>query len=98
MVDLDALHDALRTNTIMAAALDVLPEEDPINYQHPLLAAWADNEPWIDHRLLLTPHSAFYSAESLFDMRYTGGAIAAAYLRDGTLQNCVNAQHLASMG
>ena len=98
VVDLDALYDALKTNAIMAAALDVLPEEDPINYQHPLLAAWADNEPWIDHRLLLTPHSAFYSAESLFDMRYTGGAIAAAYLRDGTLQNCVNAQHLVSMG
>ena len=95
VVDLDALHDALKKNTIVAAALDVLPQEEPIDYDHPLLAAWSNNEPWIDHRLLLTPHSAFHSTESLFDMRHTGGAIAAAYVRDGTLQNCVNAQYLA---
>jgi lactate dehydrogenase-like 2-hydroxyacid dehydrogenase len=93
IVDLDALHTALRDGVVQAAGLDVLPEE-PANPDHPLLAAWAADEPWIDHRLLMTPHSAFFTPESVHDMRYKGGEIAMAYLTDGRLQNCVNAHLL----
>lgn len=93
IIDLDALHDALRKEQVQAAGLDVLPEE-PANPQHPLLDAWSRNEPWIDHRLLITPHSAFFTPESVYDMRFKGGAIAATYLTTGQLQNCVNAEHL----
>jgi len=89
LVDLDALHDALRGGRVQAAGLDVLPEE-PANPEHPLLAAWAADEPWIEHRLLLTPHSAFFTPESVHDMRFKGGEVAMAYLIGGRLQNCVN--------
>ena len=93
IIDLDALHDALRNNSIQAVGLDVLPEE-PANPEHPLIKAWAADEEWIDHRLLLTPHSAFYTPESVYDMRFKGGEVAITYLHEGRLQNCVNRQLL----
>lgn len=95
IIDLDALHDALKNNHIQAAGLDVLPEE-PANPDHPLIKAWAADEEWIDHRLLITPHSAFFTPESVYDMRYKGGEIAEIYLNGGRLQNCVNERDLVN--
>lgn len=95
IVDLDALNEALRDNQIQAAGLDVLPEE-PANPEHPLIKAWAADEEWIDHRLLITPHSAFFTPESVYDMRYKGGEVAVSYLSGGRLQNCVNESWLSS--
>jgi phosphoglycerate dehydrogenase-like enzyme len=93
VVDIDALHDAMKSGTVLAAGLDVLPEE-PANPQRRLIAAWQNNEPWIRHRLLLTPHSAFYTPESLRDNRAFAARTAARFLRDGRLENCVNKQFL----
>lgn len=93
IIDLDALYTALKNDTIQAAGLDVLPEE-PADPEHPLIKAWAANEEWIDHRLTLTPHSAFFTPESVYDMRYKGGEVAINYLGEGRLNNCVNSQWL----
>lgn len=95
IVDLDALHDALRTGQVQAAGLDVLPEE-PANPDHPLIRDWAAGEEWVDHRLLITPHSAFFTPESVYDMRFKGGEVAMTYLTEGRLQNCVNERFLGS--
>jgi lactate dehydrogenase-like 2-hydroxyacid dehydrogenase len=94
IVDIDALHDALKDGTVLAAGLDVLPDE-PANPQSRLIAAWQRNDDWIRHRLLLTPHSAFYTPESMRDNRAFSSRTAARYLRDGRLENCVNKQFLA---
>ena len=93
IIDLDALHDAMKDGIVLAAGLDVLPEE-PVNVTVPLIAAWLANEPWIRHRLVLTPHSAFYTPESMRDIRAFSARTAARYLRDGRLENCVNKQFL----
>ena len=93
VVDIDALHDAMKDGTVQAAGLDVLPEE-PANPQRRLIAAWQKNEDWIRHRLLLTPHSAFYTPESFRDNRAFAARTAARFLRDGRLENCVNKQFL----
>jgi lactate dehydrogenase-like 2-hydroxyacid dehydrogenase len=93
LIDLDALYDALRTERVRAVGLDVLPEE-PANPEHPLIKAWAADEPWIDHRLLLTPHSAFHTPESVYDMRFKAGELAVNYLSGGRLINCVNSEFL----
>lgn len=93
IIDLDALHDAMKDGIVLAAGLDVLPEE-PVNVTVPLIAAWLADEPWIRHRLVLTPHSAFYTPESMRDIRAFSARTAARYLRDGRLENCVNRQFL----
>ncbi|MCB1489705.1 MAG: C-terminal binding protein [Bauldia sp.] len=93
IVDLDALADALREGRIAGAGLDVLPQE-PADIQHPLIAAWKAGEPWVRNRLVLTPHAAFYSPSALEDMQRKAIEVCLAYLRDGTLMNCVNQAYL----
>jgi phosphoglycerate dehydrogenase-like enzyme len=93
IVDIDALHDAMKEGQVLAAGLDVLPEE-PASLQRPLIAAWQANEDWIRHRLLVTPHSAFFTPQSLRDIRRLSARTAGRFLRDGRLENCVNAAFL----
>jgi len=94
VVDLDALYRAMRDDKVQAAGLDVLPVE-PADPDHPLIKAFSANEDWIAHRLVLTPHSAFFTPESVFDMRAKAAEVAVTFLRDGRMQNCVNGQFLA---
>ena len=94
IIDIDALHDAMKDDVVLAAGLDVLPEE-PAKLERPLIAAWKADEDWIRHRLLVTPHSAFYTPESVRDIRAFSARTAARYLRDGRLENCVNEGILA---
>jgi phosphoglycerate dehydrogenase-like enzyme len=68
IVDIDALYDAMKDGTVLAAGLDVLPEE-PANAQRRLIAAWQRNEDWIRHRLVLTPHSGADAALGLLHAR-----------------------------
>lgn len=89
IVDLDALAAALRDGRMAGAGLDVLPKE-PADSSHPLIAAWRSREAWLDGRLVLTPHAAFYSPASMVDLRLKSVEVAVTYLRDGRLTNCVN--------
>ena len=93
VVDLDALYRAMRDDKVQAAGLDVLPVE-PADPDHPLIKAFSANEDWIAHRLVLTPHSAFFTPESVFDMRAKAAEVAVTFLRDGRMQNCVNGAFL----
>ena len=79
----------MKRDIILAAGLDVLPKE-PANSDSPLIEAWISGDPWLKHRLLITPHSAFCTPQSMFDMRGLAARTAVRYLRDGVLENCVN--------
>lgn len=59
IIDLDGLSRVLATGRLEGVGLDVLPVE-PIPTAHPLLA---------DDRVLLTPHSAFYSSKAEHELR-----------------------------
>lgn len=59
LVDHAALAEALASGRLAGAGLDVHAPEPP-----PL-----DRAPWNDPRVLLTPHTAFVSTESLADLR-----------------------------
>jgi D-3-phosphoglycerate dehydrogenase/C-terminal binding protein len=89
IVDLDALGEALKAGRIAAAGLDVLPRE-PAEADHPLIRAFRNREPWLDGRLALSPHAAFYSPAALEDMQRKAIEVIVSYLRDGMLMNCVN--------
>jgi lactate dehydrogenase-like 2-hydroxyacid dehydrogenase len=93
VVDLDALHEAMRENRVAAAGLDVLPRE-PADPAHPLIAAWTRREPWLEGRLTLSPHAAFYSPTSIRDMRAKGMQTILRALATGDLMNCVNREFL----
>lgn len=95
VVDLDALHRALDSNTIAAAGLDVLPEEPP-DPKHPLLDAYAARAGWLEGRLIVTPHAAWYSPESQTDARRLAVETLVGYLRGGRPRNCVNQDSLVA--
>lgn len=97
VTDLDAIERALRSDRLCAAGLDVLPTE-PLDRAHPLIAAWARGEAWLEGRLILTPHAAFYSPESLADMRRIAMETIMQFLREGIPRSCVNLKELAYHG
>ena len=92
IVDLDALEAAMRRGTIAGAGLDVLPSE-PGDLKHPLIKAWRNREIWIANRLIITPHAAFYSPDSMVDLRLKSIEVVHAYLAEGRLTNCINAEY-----
>ena len=89
MVDPLAVLAALESGKLAGAALDVLPQEPPAA-DDPLVAAWRTPGHPAHDRVILNPHSAFYSEEGLMDMRTKGSAnIRRALLRQ-PLRNVVN--------
>lgn len=97
LLEFGALHDALRDGSLAGAALDVF-EEEPLDRADPLIAAWAAGQAWLDDKLILTPHAAFYSRSSLADIRRLSMSYLALYLRTGRARTCVNAHLLQAAG
>ncbi|MEM9475229.1 MAG: C-terminal binding protein [Pseudomonadota bacterium] len=93
-MDLDAVEAALRSGQLGGAGLDVLPQE-PMEYTHPLLAAFAASEKWLDGRLIITPHAGFYSPHAVIEMRRIAAQNVVDYIAHGRLRSCVNADLLA---
>ena len=81
----DVLEQALRENRIYAAGLDVLPQEPPGN--HPLIEAWRNREDWLEGRLWITPHLAFFSNQAWYEMRYKAAETVKLFFEHGILRN-----------
>jgi lactate dehydrogenase-like 2-hydroxyacid dehydrogenase len=94
VLDLDALEAALRSGHVRAAGLDVLASEPP-DFSHPLLAAWKRRDAWLADRLIVTPHAAFHSPESIADKRRLTTSTAIDYLKTGRLRACLNEAAIA---
>ncbi len=88
-VDATAIPDAIRSGKLRGAAIDVLPFEPPPD-DHPLLVAWRDAADPCHDRVILNPHSAFYSEEGLLDMRVKGAQACRKALLGEPLRNVVN--------
>jgi phosphoglycerate dehydrogenase-like enzyme len=89
LVDVDALHDALKRGHLAAAGLDVLPKEPPVPAPA-LIEAWRSEEPWLAGRFVVSPHAAFYSEAGYHDMRTFSAEILLEFLFNGRLRNNVN--------
>ncbi len=80
IIDQEALTRALQSGTIAGAGIDVLPTEPPAT-DAPLLQC---------ENLILTPHAAFYSEESLIDLQTQCAQEVARALRGEQPINIVN--------
>jgi D-3-phosphoglycerate dehydrogenase len=87
LVDTAALARGLREGWIAGAGLDVLPQE-PVAADDPLLDL--DNA-------VLTPHVAFYSEESLADLRRRTAQSVVDVLADRAPEHLANAEALARL-
>jgi D-3-phosphoglycerate dehydrogenase/C-terminal binding protein len=90
VVDVLAVLEALTNGHLAGAAIDVL-ETEPPSADHPLLQAWRDPAHPAHDRLILNPHSAFYSEEGLLDMRIKGSENCRRVLLGEAPRNVVNA-------
>ncbi|MFH0771704.1 MAG: C-terminal binding protein [Candidatus Omnitrophota bacterium] len=88
----DILLKFLKERPEFRIGSDVWPEEPPEN--HLLLQAWKNREAWLGDRLILTPHSAFYSRESAREIRAFAAEIVKTVLRGDKPYNVVNGVYL----
>ncbi len=88
IIDHAALAAALQAGKLAGAGLDVQDPEPPD----------LDQPPWNDPRVIVTPHAAFVSQESLQNLRSRTSRQVAACLTGQQPECVVNAQGLASRG
>ena len=79
------LHAALRADHLASVALDVLPTEPPESDD--LIDAWRQQAQWLQGRLLVNPHTAYYSQEAQLDMRRSAAANALRMLNNDSPLN-----------
>jgi D-3-phosphoglycerate dehydrogenase/C-terminal binding protein len=89
VVETAAIPPAIASGQLAGAGIDVL-EREPPPPDDPLLRAWRDPSHPAHHRVILTPHSAFYSEESLLELRREAAAACRDALLGVPLRNVVN--------
>ena len=85
LIDNQALADALVAGRLAGAALDVQDPEPPADLSVP---------PWNDPRVIVTPHAAFASRESLENLRSRTSRQVAMFLAGQRPENVVNPEVL----
>jgi C-terminal binding protein len=89
VVDTSAIPAAIASGRLAGAGIDVLAHEPPTP-DDPLVLAWRDPGHLAHRRVILNPHSAFYSEEGLMDMRIKGSEACRRALLGLPLRNVVN--------
>jgi len=89
VVDTAAIPDALASGRLAGVGLDVLESEPPAE-DDPLIRAWRDPAHPAHSRVLLTPHSAFYSEESRREARTKAALACLRALAGEPIPNVVN--------
>ncbi|KAK6430826.1 hypothetical protein LTR95_013018 [Oleoguttula sp. CCFEE 5521] len=90
IVDLDGVQRCLQEGILAGAGLDVLPEEPiPEDNVHPLIQAYRAKETWLEGRMVITCHTAFYSPESFIDIRVKSAETMRSVLIDGVASNVI---------
>jgi len=89
IVESRAVVEAIASGHLAGAGIDVY-EHEPPGPDDPLLVAWRDPRHPAHHRLILNPHSAFYSEAGLLDMRLKGAEACRRAILGLPLRNIVN--------
>lgn len=90
LVDINALIDALKSGRLAGAGIDVLPVEPPSPDEALAILYRNRAHELVGDRLIVTPHAAWSSPESVGDARRLAVETAMLYLRSGQIRNLVN--------
>ncbi len=86
--DLDIIYEYLMNGHLSCIAFDVLPSEPPTPSK--LIDAWKNNLDSLQGRVTINPHTAFFSQESLIEVRDKASHNAKLVLLGQQPQNIVN--------
>jgi phosphoglycerate dehydrogenase-like enzyme len=89
IVDIDAVAVALKSGHLSGVGLDVVPVEPPVEPVPELMRAFRAREPWTLGRLVITPHSAFYTPQAWDDIRSKSAETMRAALLGPKPQNVI---------
>src|SRR5580658_9823989 len=89
IVDIDALATLLKNGHLSGVGIDVIPVEPPVEPVPELLRAYRAREPWTIGRLIITPHSAFYTPQAWEDIRVKSAETMRAALLGPKPQNVI---------
>ena len=90
IVDTGAVANAVESGHLEGAGIDVFETEAP-DQDDPLIRAWRDPGHPAHHKVLITPHSAFYAEQSLTDLRTKAAEACRRALLGLPPRNVVNA-------
>ncbi|GEO10688.1 hypothetical protein SAE01_31840 [Segetibacter aerophilus] len=88
VVDTSAIPAAIESGRLAGAAFDVLEQEPPVD--DALIQAWKDPNHPAYHKVIINPHSAFYSEEGLKEIRVKSAEACLKALRGDEIRNVVN--------
>jgi len=89
VLDSSAIPDAIASGRLAGAGIDVLPHEPP-DKDDPLIAAWRDPGHPAHHRVIINPHSAFYTEQGLMDLRTKSSYACLQAILGRPIPNVVN--------
>src|SRR3954451_5719115 len=89
IIDIDALATLLKSGHLAGVGLDVVPVEPPVEPVPELMRAYRAREPWTLGRLIITPHSAFFTPEAWEDIRVKSAETMRAALLGPRPQNVI---------
>jgi C-terminal binding protein len=89
IIDIDALAAALKSGHLAGVGIDVVPVEPPVEPVPELIRAYRARESWAEGRLIITPHSAFFSPQAWDDTRAKSAETMRAALLGPKPQNVI---------
>ena len=89
IVNEQMLAIGLKQNIFSGVGLDVLSTE-PLSRENPLIEILHSEDIEVNSKLLITPHVAYYSKQSVEELRTTSTKTASLFIHQGVLLNCVN--------
>ena len=89
IIDIDALATLLKSGHLAGVGLDVVPVEPPVDPIPELMRAYRAREEWTLGRLIITPHSAFYTPQAWDDIRSKSAETMRAALLGPRAQNVI---------
>jgi len=86
---LSIIYNALDSGKLAGVGFDVLPEEPPSDNEA-LIKAWKNLDNPLSSRIIITPHTAFYSKTAWYEMRFKAAENAARIIKGQDPLNIIN--------